>query len=115
VGAGSTRDNKLVGSKRKNRSNRKQGYLASSEPNSPTIARPGHTITLKKQGLDRKSLLMKMIEGFKKNINNSLKEIQEPLKRKHKKSLKELQENTIKQVKEMNTNIQNLKMEIETI
>jgi hypothetical protein len=88
VGAGSTRDNKLVGSKRKNRSNRKQGYLASSEPNSPTIARPGHTITLKKQGLDRKSLLMKMIEGFKKNINNSLKEIQEPLKRKNKNPLR---------------------------
>jgi hypothetical protein len=31
----------------------------------------------KKQDSDLKSLLMMMIEGIKKNINNSLKEIQE--------------------------------------
>jgi hypothetical protein len=56
-------------------SNRNRGYLASSEPNSPTIASPGYTITLEKQ--DLKSLLMMMIEDIKKDINNSLKEIQE--------------------------------------
>ena len=77
MGAGSTRDNKLVGSKRKNRSNRKQGYLASSEPNSPTIARPGYPNEPEKQDSDLKSLLMMMIEDFKKDINNSRKEIQE--------------------------------------
>jgi DNA anti-recombination protein RmuC len=63
-----------------------------------------------------------MIEDFKKDINNSLKEIQEntgkqveALKEETQKSLKELQENTIKQVKEMNKTIHDLKMEIETI
>ena len=65
---------------------------------------------------------MMVIEDFKKDINNSLKEIQEntgkqleALKEETQKSLKELQENTIKQVKEMNKTIQDLKMEIETI
>jgi hypothetical protein len=52
---------------------------------------------------------MMMIEDFKKDINNSLKEIQdntgkqvEALKEETQKSLKELQENTTKQVKELN-------------
>ena len=65
---------------------------------------------------------MMMIEDFKKDINNSLKEIQEntgkqlkSLKREIQKSLKELQENTIKWAKEMNKTIQDLIMEIETI
>jgi DNA repair exonuclease SbcCD ATPase subunit len=69
-----------------------------------------------------KSPLMMMIEDFKKDINNSLKEIQEnthkqleALKEETQKSLKELQENTIKQAKETNKTIQNLKMELETI
>jgi hypothetical protein len=90
----------MVGGKHKN--NRNQGYLVSSEPNSPTISSPGYTITLEKQDLDLKSLLMMMIEDFKKNINNSHKQIQEntdkqleALKEETKnKSLKELQENT---------------------
>jgi hypothetical protein len=67
----------MAGGKSKNISNRNQGYLASSEPNSPTIAIPGYTITLEKQDSDIKSLFMMVIEGFKKDINNSLKEIQE--------------------------------------
>ena len=53
-----------------------------------------------------------MIEDFKKDINNSLKEIQEntgkqleALKEETQKSLKELQENTIKQAKERNKTI----------
>jgi hypothetical protein len=59
---------------------------------------------------------------FKKDINNSLKEIQdntgkqiETLKEEKQKFLKELQENTIKQGKEMNKTTQDLEMEIETI
>jgi hypothetical protein len=85
----------------KNRSNRNQGYLASSEPNFPTIASPGYTITPEKQDMDLKSLLMMMmIEDDKKEINNSLKEIQE---------------NTSKKVKVLNKTIQDLKMEVETI
>jgi uncharacterized coiled-coil protein SlyX len=111
----------LVGGQHKNISNRSQGYLASSEPNSPTIAslrytKPG------KQDLYLKSLLMMVIEDYKKDINNSLKEIQEnttkqleALREETEKSLKELQENTIKQAKEMNKAIQDLTMELETI
>jgi hypothetical protein len=46
-----TWDNQMAGGKLKNRSNRNQGYLASSEPNSPTIASPGYTITPEKLSL----------------------------------------------------------------
>jgi septal ring factor EnvC (AmiA/AmiB activator) len=83
------------------------------------------TPTHKKSKALLKSCLMMMmmiIEDFKKDINNSLKEIQEntgkqleALKEEIQKSLKELQENTTKQVKELNKTIQDLKMEIETI
>ena len=45
-------------------------------------------------------MMMMMMEDYKKEINNSLKEIQE---------------NTSKQVKELNKTIQDLKMEVETI
>ena len=96
--------------------------MASSESNSPTIASPGYNITPEKQDSDLKSLLMMVIEDFKKVVNNSLKEIQEntgkqleALKEETQKSLKELQENTIKQAKEMNKTIQDLKLKIETI
>jgi hypothetical protein len=96
--------------------------LASSEPNSPTIASPGYTITPEKQDLDLQSLLMMVIDDSKKDINNTLKEIQENTSKQveaHKeetqKSLKELPENTIKQAKEINKTIQNLKVEIETL
>jgi chromosome segregation ATPase len=66
---------------------------------------------------------MMLVEDFKKNINNSLKEIQENTDKQvevlkeetQKKSLKELQENTTKQVMELNKTIQDLKMEVETI
>ena len=67
----------MAGDKHKNISNRNQGYLASSEPNSPTIASPGYTITPEKQDMDQKSLLMMMVEDYKEEINNTLKEIQE--------------------------------------
>jgi hypothetical protein len=67
----------MAGGKHKSISNRNQVYLASSEPNFPTITSPRYTITLEKQVSDLKSLLMMMTEAFKKNINNSLKEIQE--------------------------------------
>jgi hypothetical protein len=67
----------MAGGKHKNRSNRNQGYLASSEPNSPTTASPGYTITPEKQDMGLESLLMMMMEDYRKEINNSLKEIQE--------------------------------------
>jgi hypothetical protein len=53
----------------KNRSHRNKGYLVSLEPNSPTIASPGYTITPEKQDMDLKSLLMIMIGNFNKEIN----------------------------------------------
>jgi hypothetical protein len=65
---------------------------------------------------------MKIIEDFKKDINNSLKEIQEnrgkqpeAFKEATHESLNEIQERTIEQVKELNKTIQDLKMEIETL
>jgi len=60
--------------------------------------------------------LPQKLKDFKKDINNSLKEIQdntgkqiEALKEEMQKSLKELQENTAKRVKELNKTIQGLK------
>jgi hypothetical protein len=63
----------MAGGKHKIRSNRNQGYLASSEPNYTTIASPGYTITPEKQDRDLKSLLIMMMEDFKEDINNSIK------------------------------------------
>jgi hypothetical protein len=96
--------------------------LALSEASTPTRASPGYPNISEKQDLDLKSYRIVLVEDFKKDINNSLKEIQEntgkqveALKEEAQKSLKELQENTTKQVKEFNKNIQDLKMEVETI
>ena len=81
--------------KGKNLTNRNRGYLAISEPSYPNTASPGYLQQLEKQGLDLKSFLMMLIQDFKKDINNSLEEIQEnklkrekALMRKHKNSLK---------------------------
>jgi hypothetical protein len=63
----------MAGGKYKNRSNKNQDYLASSEHNSSTIASPGYTIIPEKQDIDLKSLLMIMMEDYMKNRNNSLK------------------------------------------
>jgi uncharacterized protein YukE len=71
-----------------------------SEPSSPTPASPRCPNTPEEQDCDLKSHLMKMIEAFKEDVNNSHKETQE---------------NTIKQVKELNKTVQELKMEIEAI
>ena len=92
----------MAGGKHKNRSNRNQGYLASSEPNSPTIASPGYTITPEKQDMDLKSLLMMMMEDFKKEIQENTGKQLEAFKEETQKSLRELQENTTKQVMELN-------------
>ena len=59
-------------------------------------------------------LMEDFMEGFKKDINNSLKEIQENTS-KQGDALEELRENTTKQVKELNKAIQDLKKEVETI
>ena len=85
----------MVRGKCKNISNRNQGYLASSEPSSSTTPSPGYPRTQERLDSDLKSHLMMMIEDFKNEINNTLKEIQEntskqvePLQRKCKNSIK---------------------------
>ena len=59
----------------------KPRLFASSEPNSPNIASPGYTITPEKLDMDLKSLLIMMMEDFKKDKSNSFKELQENTKR----------------------------------
>ena len=78
----------MAGGKLKNISNGKQDNLATAEPSSPTIARLRYTIISEKKDLGLKPLLMRMIEDFIKNINSSLKEIQENTG-KHLEALKE--------------------------
>ena len=90
----------MSGGKHNNRSKRNQRYFASSEPNTATIANPVKTITAEKPDMDLKSLFMVMMEDYNKDINNSLKLIQE---------------NTSKWVKELNQTIQYLNTEVETI
>jgi hypothetical protein len=80
----------MAGGRLKIRSNRNQGYLASSEPNSPTIPSPGYTITPEKQGIYLKSLLMMMMEDFKKEIQENTGKQLEAFKEETQKSLREL-------------------------
>ena len=63
--------------KSKNLTNRNQDNSASSESNTATTAIPRHCNTPKKQDSNLKLYLMMLEEEFKKDINNSLKEIQE--------------------------------------
>jgi hypothetical protein len=72
-----TTDNQMERVKGKNISNRNQGYVASSEPSSPTTVSPGYPNTQEKHDTDLKSYLMMLSEDFVKDINNSLKEVQE--------------------------------------
>jgi hypothetical protein len=95
----------MVKGKHKNLTNRNQDHSVSSEANTPTTVSPGYPNTPKKQDLDLKSYLMMLVEDFKKDINNSLKEIHENtakqvevIKEETQKPLKELKENTTKQV-----------------
>jgi hypothetical protein len=102
-GGDKTRDNQMASDKHKNISNRNQFDLATSEPSSPTTASPGYPNTPINQDSDLNFHFMKMTEDFKKDINNSLKEIQENTSKQEEalqdethKSLKEVQESTIK-------------------
>lgn len=70
-----TTDNQIARDNHRNLSNRNKNCLTSSEPSSPMKANTGYPNTLEKQDLGLKSHLMMMIEDFKKDINDSLKEI----------------------------------------
>ena len=93
-----TRDNQMVKGKGKNLTNRNQGdmIIRTQFSHDSKSWIPQHT---RKADLDLKPHLMMLIEDFKKDINNSLKEIQEntgkeleALKEETQQSLKELQE-----------------------
>ena len=51
--------------------------MVASEPNTLTTACPGYPNTPEKHDLDLKSHMMMLLEDYKKDINKSLKEIQE--------------------------------------
>jgi gas vesicle protein len=109
----------------KNLTNRSQDHSPSSECSTPTSPSPGHPQHTLKATPRLKAYLMMMVEDIKKDINNSLKEIQENtikhlqvLKEKHENTtkqvevLKEKEENTSKQVMEMNKTILDLKSKV---
>jgi hypothetical protein len=90
----------MVKGKCKNLTNRNQDHSPSSEPSTPTSPSPRHPNTPENLDLDLKASLMMMEEDIKKDLNNSLKDIQEKtakqeedIKEEAQKSLKELQEN----------------------
>ena len=56
---------------------RSQYIWTSSEPSSSTTASPEYTNTIEDEEADLKSYLIEMLESFKEDIINSLKEIQE--------------------------------------
>jgi hypothetical protein len=110
----------MVKDKHKNLTKRNQDYSPSSEPSTPTSASPGYPNTPKKQDSDLKSYVMMLVQSIKKEINNSLKEIQENtakqvegLKEEARKSLKELQGNTAKQVEALKNETQKSLKELE--
>jgi hypothetical protein len=67
----------MVKGKHKTKNNRSQNKCASSEPSSPNTAHPEYTNTCENQESVLKSYLMKIIEFFREDVNNSLKEIQD--------------------------------------
>ena len=67
----------MVKGKCKNLTKRNQEHSPLSEPSTLTSASPGYPYTPEKQDSDLKLYLMILVEELKKEINNSLKEIQE--------------------------------------
>jgi hypothetical protein len=63
--------------KHKNLTNRNQDHSATSELSTSTTESPGYPNTPKNKDTNLKSYLMMLVEDFKKDINISLKEIQE--------------------------------------
>jgi len=72
--------------------------MASLESNSPNKANMEYPNTPEKQDLVSKSYLIMMLEDFKKDVKNSLREQVEAYREETQKSLKEFQENINKQV-----------------
>ena len=72
-----TREYQMVKGKHKKYTSFNQENSTSSKLSTPNTAKPGYLKTPKKQYSDLKSYLMILVEDFKKDTNNSLKEIQE--------------------------------------
>jgi hypothetical protein len=87
----------------KNLTNRNQDEMAPSEAISPTTASPGFPNTPEKQNMELKSYLMVLIEDFKKDISNSLKETKENTG-KQVETLKEETQNTLKNYRKTHSN-----------
>jgi hypothetical protein len=105
----------MVKGKFKNLTNRNQDHSQSSERSTPTLPSPGHPNTPEKIVPDLKAYLMMIVEDIKKDLNNTLKEIQEN-SAKQVEDLKEEAKNPVtKQVMELNKTIQDLKGEVDTI
>jgi hypothetical protein len=97
------RDYQIAKDKSKNLTNRKQDYLASSEHSTPISASPGYPNTLEKQDSDLKSYLKMLVEDFKKDLNCSIKEIQENTD-KQVEALKEETQNSLKNYRKTQPN-----------
>jgi hypothetical protein len=62
----------MVKGKHKNLTNRNQDHSPSSDPSTPTSARPGYPKTPEKLDPGLKAYLMIMVEDIKEDFNNSL-------------------------------------------
>ena len=76
IGLTKASDKQITKGKCRNVTNRNQGNMAASKPNSLTTGIPGLPNIPEKQDLDLKSLVMLLLEEHK-DINKSLKDIQE--------------------------------------
>ena len=91
--------------------------MAPSEPNSPTPSNPGYLNIPEEQDSDLKSHVLKTLEACRKDIDSSLKNIQEniltqkPLMSKQINLLKKYR----KKIKQVNKMVQHLKMGKEAI
>ena len=85
----------MVKGKHKNLTNRNQDHSPSSERSSPTSTSPGHPNIPEKLDPYLKAYFMMMVEDIKKDIINSLKEIQENTA-KHVEDLKEETQKSLK-------------------
>ena len=70
--------------KHKNLTDRNQDHSPSSEPSTPTSARPGYPNTPKKLDPDLKAYLMMMVEDIKKNLITHLKKYRRTLLKSYK-------------------------------
>ena len=92
--------------------------MVTPEPSRHTTGRLDHTNPQKVEENDFKCNSTKMMETFKEEVKNSLKEMEEKTNKKLEeinKSLKDTQENQEKTIEQVKETVQDLKTEIEVI